>query len=52
MPGCSADYCTNSTKKKFKMCRFPKDVEKRTIWAENCNRSGLVATTESRLCEA
>ncbi|XP_012214510.1 THAP domain-containing protein 2-like [Linepithema humile] len=52
MPGCVADYCTNSAKKGFKMCRFPRDPKRRKIWAESTGRQDWIPSNNSVLCEA
>ncbi|KAL7298978.1 hypothetical protein TKK_0008076 [Trichogramma kaykai] len=52
MTGCCADYCTNSSSKGFKMCRFPRrDDQRRQIWIQNVNRDGWNPTANSMLCE-
>ncbi|EGI69351.1 THAP domain-containing protein 2 [Acromyrmex echinatior] len=51
MSGCVADYCTNSVKKGFKMCRFPRDPKRRKIWAENTRRQDWTPSDNSVLCE-
>uniref|UniRef100_A0ABD2X7D9 THAP-type domain-containing protein n=1 Tax=Trichogramma kaykai TaxID=54128 RepID=A0ABD2X7D9_9HYME len=46
------DYCTNSSSKGFKMCRFPRrDDQRRQIWIQNVNRDGWNPTANSMLCE-
>lgn len=49
--GCSAGYCTNTNKKGFQMCPFPKDSEKRKIWIQNINRIDWIPTSNARLCD-
>ncbi|XP_015122518.1 THAP domain-containing protein 5 [Diachasma alloeum] len=51
MPGCTADYCTNSSAKGFKMCSFPSDPERRQIWVKNMGRDNWTPTSNCRLCE-
>jgi len=34
--------CTNSAKKDYKMCRFPRVSERRKIWAKNTGRQDFV----------
>nr|XP_012215082.1 PREDICTED: THAP domain-containing protein 2-like [Linepithema humile] len=51
MTGCSADYCTNSSKKRFRMYKFPKEVKRRKIWVENVNRIDWVPGPSAMLCE-
>lgn len=49
--GCSVDYCTNSNKKGFQMCRFPKDSERKKMWIQNMNRIDWTPTSDARLCD-
>ena len=51
MPGYYADYCTNSTEKKFNMYRFPRDENRRKTWIDNCNKADCSPAADSRLCE-
>lgn len=51
MPGCAAVGCTNSSKKGFLMKRFPKDPQRRKVWAENVRRENWIPTDYSVLCE-
>ena len=52
MGGCCADYCTNSTKKGFQMCRLPRDKTRMKVWIDNINRQDWVPGLSSRLCHA
>ncbi|XP_067216377.1 uncharacterized protein [Linepithema humile] len=53
MTSCCADYCTNSAKKGFRMCRIPRG-ERRKLWLERINRDdlGLENCDNMRLCHA
>ncbi|XP_018301064.1 THAP domain-containing protein 2-like, partial [Mycetomoellerius zeteki] len=51
MPGCVADYCVNSAKKGYKMCRFPRDPKRREIWTKNMGRQDWSPSNNSVLCE-
>ncbi|XP_076665701.1 uncharacterized protein LOC143367606 [Andrena cerasifolii] len=51
MPGCCADYCTNSDKKGYKMCRIPQCNKRRKVWIENINRGDWIAGPSAALCE-
>lgn len=48
---CSAGYCINRNKKRFQMCRFPKELERKKIWIQNMNRTDWVPTSDARLCD-
>lgn len=51
MTGCSADYCTNSTEKGHRMCRFPTESKRRKIWIKNTNRHDWIPGSYAALCE-
>ena len=50
MGGCSAPNCSNSTTIGKQLFRFPKDAERRRIWAVNCRRD-FEPPPHSRLCQ-
>ncbi|KAG7260140.1 hypothetical protein CRUP_019490 [Coryphaenoides rupestris] len=50
MGGCSAPNCSNSTSSGKQLFRFPKDAERREIWAVNCRRDAP-PPPHSRLCQ-
>ncbi|CAH1399170.1 unnamed protein product [Nezara viridula] len=52
MVHCSACGCFNSTEKGFSMKRFPRDPERRKVWAANVKRDNWTPTNDSRICEA
>ncbi|EZA48314.1 hypothetical protein DMN91_008110 [Ooceraea biroi] len=51
MTGCSAPFCNNSSKKGYVMKVFPRDAERRAIWAQNVDRADWEPTNNSCLCE-
>ncbi|XP_011870432.1 PREDICTED: THAP domain-containing protein 1-like [Vollenhovia emeryi] len=52
MPSCSAQKCSNSSKKHFKMCMFPFNDPKRcAIWISNVNRENWTPNKYSALCQ-
>lgn len=51
MTGCSADYCTNSSTKGHRMCRFPRDEKRRKLWIKNVNRIGWIPGPSATLCD-
>ncbi|XP_076665372.1 uncharacterized protein LOC143367443 [Andrena cerasifolii] len=50
MGGCCADYCTNSAKKGFQMCRLPRDKTRMKVWIDNIDRKDWVPGLSSTLC--
>ncbi|KMQ87077.1 thap domain-containing protein, partial [Lasius niger] len=51
MPGCSAEDCTNSSVKGFKMTYFPRDPYRQAKWIANVKRANWISTDNSTLCE-
>ncbi|KAJ8943233.1 hypothetical protein NQ314_009806 [Rhamnusium bicolor] len=51
MPGCSAFGCSNSASKGYVMKVFPRDPNRRKIWASKVKRVGWKPTNYSVLCE-
>ena len=50
MTGCAADYCTNSSTKGFKMCKFPRNDARRSIWIRNVRRDDWIPGPSAALC--
>ena len=51
MVGCSAPYCSASTKKGDRLFRFPCDKDRCKKWIDNCSRDCWTPSNSSRLCE-
>ncbi|XP_046615728.1 zinc finger protein 267-like [Neodiprion virginianus] len=51
MSGCSAVGCSNRGDRGFFMKSFPRNPERRALWASQTNRDGWQPTDNSRLCE-
>ncbi|XP_011690960.1 PREDICTED: THAP domain-containing protein 5-like [Wasmannia auropunctata] len=51
MPGCAAPYCTNSAAKGYKMCYFPTNQERCSVWVANMHRDNWTPTKYSTLCQ-
>lgn len=52
MPGCSANYCVNSTGKKCLLYIFPKEENRRNKWIKNCNKDEWwIPKKWNKLCE-
>ncbi|XP_071036398.1 THAP domain-containing protein 2-like [Parasteatoda tepidariorum] len=51
MGGCAAVNCTNSSKKGFRMFRFPSNVKRKKKWIINCRRSNWQSGSGALLCE-
>ena len=51
MTGCSAFNCTNRSEQNYKLKIFPKDPERRKIWASKVKRANWEPTRGSYLCE-
>ncbi|XP_032671882.1 uncharacterized protein LOC116844467 isoform X2 [Odontomachus brunneus] len=51
MGGCCAEFCNNSSSKGYIMKIFPRNSERRAIWAKNVDRKNWTPTNNSFLCE-
>jgi len=51
MGGCAAPFCNNSRAKGYVMKIFPKNKERRTLWAKHVGRIDWTPTKNSLLCE-
>jgi len=51
MGDCAVPYCNNSAAKGYTMKRFPRNLERQTVWVKNINREDWVSTNNSLLCE-
>lgn len=51
MTGCCVINCTNSSTKGYKMCRIPRDENRKKIWVNNINRPNWLPTNHSVICE-
>ena len=50
MGGCAAVDCTNSSKKGFRMFKFPTEINRRKKWIINCCRDNWVPGLRAELC--
>lgn len=50
MGGCSAVNCTNHSRNRIRMFRFPSDPERKFKWVENCGRNGWNPGPSAGLC--
>ncbi|KYN28501.1 hypothetical protein ALC57_02081 [Trachymyrmex cornetzi] len=50
MVGCAAPFCNNSAAKGYIMKIFPRDVERRALWAINVGKN-WTPTKNAYLCE-
>lgn len=51
MPGCCVKNCSHRSEYGFSLKHFPKNPERRAIWASKCGRPNWTPTTNSRICE-
>lgn len=51
MTGCSAVNCTNRSEQGFVLKVFPKDPNRRALWASKVKRQNWTPTNSSYLCE-
>lgn len=51
MPGCCAYGCHNRSENGFKMNIFPRNKERRALWAVRVKRDNWTPTDNSYLCE-
>ncbi|KYQ56030.1 hypothetical protein ALC60_05014, partial [Trachymyrmex zeteki] len=49
--GCTAPFCNNSIAKGYKMKVFPRDSERRALWAKNVARINWTLKNDSFLCK-
>jgi hypothetical protein len=51
MPCCVAVNCSNRHETGFKLYRFPRDAQRRAVWASKVKRENWKPTDSSYLCE-
>lgn len=51
MGGCAAMNCSNHSKNKLRLFKFPADETRRRKWIINCRRDGWVPGPRAELCE-
>lgn len=51
MGGCAAINCTNHSRNKFRLFKFPADEARKRKWVINCRRDGWVPGPRAELCE-
>jgi hypothetical protein len=51
MPNCSAINCSKSPADGIRLFRFPRDPDRRKLWAVNTRRDGFIPSDNHCLCE-
>ncbi|XP_018358249.1 PREDICTED: THAP domain-containing protein 6-like [Trachymyrmex cornetzi] len=51
MVGCAAPFCNNSSTKGYTMKVFPRNAERRALWAKHVGQMNSTPTNNSYLCE-
>lgn len=50
MGGCAANNCSNHSRNRIRMFRFPTDPDRKFKWVENCGRNGWNPGPSAGLC--